>query len=977
MLRIYQCRSAPAAQSYFTQGLAREDYYTQGQEIAGRWGGLAAERLGLFGAPCTGSVTRDAFIALTENLHPSTGKQLTSRMKADRTVGYDLNFHAPKGVSLLHAIHGDERIVESFRRAVDETMREIERDAAARVRKDGAQEDRVTGNLAWADFVHLTARPTDAARGPDPHLHAHCFVFNATFDAAEDRWKAGQFRQIVRDAPYYQAAFHTRLAGGLQELGYPVERTPTGWDVAGLPRSLIEKYSTRTTEIERAAQILGITDPDAKGQLGARTRQGKDKDASIGDLRAAWDARLSDEERDVLRGIADRGRGPQPSPTEPDGGPRASPPSLFVDLAIDHCFERRSVMPERRLAAEALKLGIGSVGVDEVWAELRSRALLTREVRGERLTTTPAVIGEEREVVRFAVEGKGTCNPVRERVRARTGENWAIRDERLAPDQRRAVDHVLDSTDRVVAIRGAAGVGKTTMMTEAVAAIRAGGQPVVVIAPTAEAARGPDSLRAKGFQSADTVAKFLTSPMLQRGLKNDRGTPGVLWVDEAGLLGVGTMRKLFEVAERQGARVVLSGDERQHKSVERGDALRVLQRVGGVEPVELTDIRRQRGIYKQAVAALADRDMDRGVQLLEQMGSFRELPDAETRCREAARAYIETLAAGRTCMVVSPTHAEGDAIAQKIREMQRERGELAGPDREYRRLRDLNWTEAERKDPVRYEPGMVAHFHQAAPGVVAGDRCEVLGTVRREDGSNVVRAVTPRKVEIDLPVEKADRFQVYSAETITLAVGDRIRMTHNGQTVERGLAVTNGQMFNVVGFGEHGSIRVTGDRTGGRPRELPTNFGHFAHGSVMTSHSAQGKDVDHVILVQSAISSAAASAEQFYVSVSRGKERVSIYTDDTETLKQNVLRLSDRQAALELEAGTVPARAIEPKSQAQRSQAVLDRLRADARGIATLHQATRRAREVGPRPEIPSPPPTPKPSRDRGSHGDRSIDRER
>jgi len=47
MLRIFQCRSAEAAQSYFTQGLAREDYYTEGQEIAGRWGGVGIDLLGL------------------------------------------------------------------------------------------------------------------------------------------------------------------------------------------------------------------------------------------------------------------------------------------------------------------------------------------------------------------------------------------------------------------------------------------------------------------------------------------------------------------------------------------------------------------------------------------------------------------------------------------------------------------------------------------------------------------------------------------------------------------------------------------------------------------------------------------------------------------------------------------------------------------------------------------------------------------
>ena len=130
MLRIHQCKSAEAAQSYFTQGLAREDYYIDGQEIAGRWGGRGVDLLGLTRIAENEGVTRGAFVSLTENRHPINGERLTQRTKADRTIGYDFNFHAPKGVSVLHAIHGDDRILETFRAAVQETMQEIERDAA-------------------------------------------------------------------------------------------------------------------------------------------------------------------------------------------------------------------------------------------------------------------------------------------------------------------------------------------------------------------------------------------------------------------------------------------------------------------------------------------------------------------------------------------------------------------------------------------------------------------------------------------------------------------------------------------------------------------------------------------------------------------------------------------------------------------------------------------------------------------------------
>src|ERR1700685_3742658 len=73
---------------------------------------------------------------------------------------------------------------------------------SGRVRKGGRNENRVTGNMAWGEFIHLTARPI--AGVPDPHLHAHGFVFNTTVDEQEQAWKAGQFRDLKRDAPYFE-----------------------------------------------------------------------------------------------------------------------------------------------------------------------------------------------------------------------------------------------------------------------------------------------------------------------------------------------------------------------------------------------------------------------------------------------------------------------------------------------------------------------------------------------------------------------------------------------------------------------------------------------------------------------------------------------------------------------------------------------------------------------------------------------------
>src|SRR5271170_6798513 len=302
MLRIIQNTSTAGAKSYYTSaGMA--DYYTGGQELAGIWRGVSATRLGL-----SGTVGKEAWDALCDNRHPVTGEALTPRRKQERRVGYDFNFHVPKSVSLLYGLTQDNRILEAFRNSVDETMRDMESEVKTRVRTGGKNEDRVSGNLIWGEFVHTTARPINGI--PDPHLHAHCFVFNATFDDKENRWKAAQIGDIKRDASYFEATFHSRMARRMADLGLPVERTRKGWEIAGISKASLDKFSRRTALIEKKAEEQGITGAAEKSELGAKTRERKQKNLSMDELRKEWRSRLSDDERAGLSTIAGSIGGP-------------------------------------------------------------------------------------------------------------------------------------------------------------------------------------------------------------------------------------------------------------------------------------------------------------------------------------------------------------------------------------------------------------------------------------------------------------------------------------------------------------------------------------------------------------------------------------------------------------------------------------------------------------------------------------------
>src|SRR3989442_902255 len=126
---------------------------------------------------------------------------------------------------------------------------------------------------------------------PDPHLHAHCYAFNTTWDEAEKKWKAGQFRDLKADAPYFESAFHARFARQLAEVGYRIERTAKGWELAGVPQRVLDEFSRRTEQVEQKAKELGITSAKEKDGLAALTRERKQNQLSKVELRELWNNR--------------------------------------------------------------------------------------------------------------------------------------------------------------------------------------------------------------------------------------------------------------------------------------------------------------------------------------------------------------------------------------------------------------------------------------------------------------------------------------------------------------------------------------------------------------------------------------------------------------------------------------------------------------------------------------------------------------
>ncbi|WP_245843654.1 MobF family relaxase [Niastella vici] len=858
---MIQIKSAAHAEDYFNEAFLQAGYYINEQESPGQFRGKVAERLGI-----AGPATKDVFHSLCWNLNPVTGQPLTQRTTENRTVYYDINYHCPKSVTLAYLIYGDERILAAFQASVQETMRDMEADAQTRVRKNKRDENRLTGELLYSDFVHLTARPVDDTN-PDPHLHCHCTTFNATWDEAEQIFKAVQFKDIKRDMPYYQARYHKRLADKLMALGYSIRRTATAFEIEGIAQPVINLFSKRNQEVNRIAKENNITDAAELDQLGAQTRAKKKKDISLVELKQGWHRQIAElnlSERDSTGGTK------QPAITVT--------PQQCVDHALSQCLERASVAHERRILAAAYRHGLGiGISIDAITNAFQQDKRIIRIQDGLKLMcTTHEVLAEERRMVELAIAGKGQCVPLYSTV----PELTAIGEHATA------ITHVLTTTDRVSNVQGGAGTGKTTLMKELVRHIHGAGVAPVLVAPTANASRGV--MREEGFSAADTVARLLIDPEMQNTLQD-----GALIMDEGGLLGVREMAEVLQLVTDKNARLVIFGDTRQHSAVVRGDALRILNTVAGIKRAEINFIYRQRQeCYRKAVEDIASGNVQSAFERLEAFNAITEIDTASLNALLVSD-YMSAINNGKTALVVSPTHQQGEAVTAELRKTLREAGRIGPEDISVTRYINLNYTEAEKADTRMYQPGLAVQFNQNLKGIARGAIWEV-----NEVSGDSVTITGPDASTLPLPLDKAYQFTVYRKTVIPLAIGDAITITR-GSFDRSGKRLNNGQSLKVTSVDDDDTLVLVNPASGIEYR-IGTGFGHISHDYTTTSHAAQGRTTDIVLIAQPASTFAASNLKQFYVSVSRARDNVHIYTDDKAALLEHVSEMGDRQSALEL-----------------------------------------------------------------------------
>ena len=760
-------------ETYYLEKVAHgiEDYYTLSGEPAGRWLGTGAAALGL-----SGTVGDHELRLVLLGHDPRVAAPLVlGAGHPDRRPGFDLTFSSPKGVSLIGLLGGPEAraaVMAAHRDAVVQAVGYLERHAAWVRRGHGGVEHERAGGFVAAAFDHRSSR------AGDPQLHTHVLVANLGQDR-HGRWSALFGRVLYHQARtagfLYQAALRANLTRSLGLEWRPAARGMA--EPAGIDDWVLRAFSSRRNDIELALEEQGARSSRAAQVAAYRTREAKAQLPGPEDLLARWEA-----------GALELGLVPDGL----DGLVRpGSEPAFVLENHLDvllgpdgltcseSSFDRRAVL---RSLAERAELGASvhelESAADAVLSRREVVELTPRTGLPEaRRWSTRELLAVEARLVSSAVVGRGRGMGV---VAPRQVDAALAARPSLATDQRAMVRHLVSSGDAVATVVGPAGSGKTYALDAARAAWQASGHHVLGVAL---AGRAAIELSAGAGLPSSTLARFVSDAEAPGGQLPPRS---VVVCDEAAMVGTRLMARLFAVAERDGAQLVLVGDHRQLPEIEAGGVFAGL--VARLGAAELTTNRRQHEAWERAVLAeLRAGDVGVAVQAYNRNGRITITDTAGEARRRLVADWMSARQAGAQAVMLAVHRDDVDELNARARLELRHAGLLGGEELD---VAGRRYAVGDELMPLRNDRRL---------GLVNGVRAVVVDI---EPGSVVVELTSDRRVSV--PVEYVEAGHLAHSYACTVH-------KFQGATVDRSFVLGNDALYREAGYVGMGRARLRTD----------------------------------------------------------------------------------------------------------------------------------------------------------------------
>jgi conjugative relaxase-like TrwC/TraI family protein len=596
------------------------------------------------------------------------GKRVNERVQA-----FDHCFSSPKSVSLLAAGGGPQTrrlLAEGRGEALHVAIGYLERHGIG-VRRDHNGTDRyqAVGGLVAVAFEHRMSR------AGDPNSHTHVLVQNAA-QGPDGRWTALDSDRLYA---HLMAADHLYLAAEraalTQRLGVrwgPVDERSGAAEIIGLDdRTLIERFSKRSEQIDQWLAEQGLSGIKASSAAAVATRAPKDHSESEASVYGRWTAELAElgvGERQLSE-VCSGGRGRPATRTELDAAldtlagrdGLTGQASTFTRTDVVDALAKR--LPVAASAEQALAQA--EAAADRFLEERAVRVAYDRRLGVERFST-PELLALERHLVDSATQrADERCAVVRPELVRQVLDRHAT----VGEDQAAMVHDLTQGGAGVAVVVGRAGSGKTWALGLAREAFELDGFQVLGTAPTGIASVG---LADEGFSEARTVDRLLLDLHHHR-VELDGQT--VLVVDEAAMVATRKLTPLLQHAERAGAKLVLVGDDRQFASIQAGGGFRALRlRLGASE---LTVNRRQVEAWEQrAIDDVRAGNLERAIAAYAEHDRIRAFETRDDRDRALVTDWWHAHQAGEQPVIYAHRRAQVDQLNQVCQRLRAEAGQL-------------------------------------------------------------------------------------------------------------------------------------------------------------------------------------------------------------------------------------------------------------------------------------------------------------
>ncbi|EJN4070457.1 conjugative transfer relaxase/helicase TraI [Salmonella enterica] len=582
-----------------------------------------------------------------------------------------------------------------------------------------------------------------------------------------------------------------------------------------------------------------------------------------------------------------------------------------VNLAIPRAQQGQVYLSELTLLAEAVKSGQPLADVRaEIARQVDSGALIKLDSvagAGNRVLVPRVAYEMEKTIIRHIAEGKDAVQPLMALTPASVLSG-------LTTGQREATRTVLENTDRFMAIQGYAGVGKTTQFRAVMGALNTLSESVrpqvIGLGPTHRAVH---EMREAGVE-ARTLASFLSETRLAIQAGETPDFRNVLFLtDESSMVGNRDMAELYQLVAAGGGRMVSSGDTAQLQAISTGLPFRLVQQRSAIDTVVMQEIVRQTPALRPAIESIIAGQVDTSLRQVDDV-SPQQVPrqegawvpgnsvmeirapkkglEQDTPAADEQTLTPEQLSLVRTdiieairddwmgrtpeaqqqTLVVAELNADRHAINDAIHAARHEKGDTGAEERTFTVLEPLRVPDNALRAAETFAEytGAVAMMNERYWTVTEVDMQDAVVTLRNADGESVL--ISPQQ-------NTAQDISLFTPRDLTISQGDRVRFTRSD--TDRGYVANS--LWEVAGFTDDGAIRFRqGDQEKIVDPQAMTEDRHIDLAYALTVYGVQGASERFAIALTGTEGGRKrmASLESTYVTLSRAKEHVQVYTDD-------------------------------------------------------------------------------------------------